>query len=56
MCYEQLVDEACPVRLRARAPEPPLQVALVEPEIPPNTGNVARLCVATGSVLCELSS
>ncbi len=24
-----------------------LQVALVEPEIPPNTGNVARLCAAT---------
>jgi tRNA (cytidine/uridine-2'-O-)-methyltransferase len=26
-------------------------VALWEPEIPPNTGNVARLCAATGSVL-----
>jgi tRNA (cytidine/uridine-2'-O-)-methyltransferase len=25
-----------------------LRVALVEPEIPPNTGNVARLCAATG--------
>src|SRR5436305_12297816 len=25
-----------------------LQVALVEPEIPPNTGNIARLCAATG--------
>ncbi|HZZ65124.1 MAG TPA: tRNA (uridine(34)/cytosine(34)/5-carboxymethylaminomethyluridine(34)-2'-O)-methyltransferase TrmL, partial [Candidatus Baltobacteraceae bacterium] len=24
---------------------------LVEPEIPPNTGNVARLCAATG---CQL--
>jgi tRNA(Leu) C34 or U34 (ribose-2'-O)-methylase TrmL len=24
---------------------------LVEPEIPPNTGNVARLCAATKSVL-----
>src|SRR4051812_8307826 len=24
-----------------------LRVALVEPEIPPNTGNVARLCAAT---------
>jgi tRNA (cytidine/uridine-2'-O-)-methyltransferase len=23
----------------------------VEPEIPPNTGNIARLCAATGSVL-----
>ena len=26
-------------------------VVLVEPEIPPNTGNVARLCAATGSQL-----
>lgn len=29
----------------------PLHVALVEAEIPPNTGNVARLCAATG---CQL--
>jgi tRNA (cytidine/uridine-2'-O-)-methyltransferase len=28
-----------------------LHVALVEPEIPPNTGNVARLCAATGCAL-----
>lgn len=27
---------------------PPLHIVLVEPEIPPNTGNVARLCAATG--------
>ncbi len=26
-----------------------LHVALWEPEIPPNTGNVARLCAATGA-------
>ena len=32
-------------------PEPPLQVALIEPEIPPNTGNIARLCAATGTRL-----
>lgn len=32
-------------------PDPPLHVVLVNPEIPPNTGNVARLCAATGSVL-----
>lgn len=25
-----------------------LHIVLVEPEIPPNTGNVARLCAATG--------
>lgn len=28
-----------------------LHVVLVEPEIPPNTGNVARLCAATGCAL-----
>jgi tRNA (cytidine/uridine-2'-O-)-methyltransferase len=28
-----------------------LHVALWEPEIPPNTGNIARLCAATGAVL-----
>ena len=28
-----------------------MQVVLLEPEIPPNTGNVARLCAATNSVL-----
>ena len=28
-----------------------LSVALVEPEIPPNTGNVARLCAATNTPL-----
>lgn len=34
-------------RLRALAGERRLNVVLVEPEIPPNTGNVARLCAAT---------
>ncbi|WOJ92585.1 tRNA (uridine(34)/cytosine(34)/5-carboxymethylaminomethyluridine(34)-2'-O)-methyltransferase TrmL [Congregibacter variabilis] len=28
-----------------------LQVALYEPEIPPNTGNIMRLCANTGCVL-----
>jgi tRNA (cytidine/uridine-2'-O-)-methyltransferase len=28
-----------------------LHIALWEPEIPPNTGNVARLCAATGAML-----
>lgn len=28
-----------------------IRVALVEPEIPPNTGNIARLCAATGTPL-----
>jgi tRNA (cytidine/uridine-2'-O-)-methyltransferase len=28
-----------------------MNIVLVEPEIPPNTGNVARLCAATGTML-----
>ncbi|HEV2394902.1 MAG TPA: tRNA (cytidine(34)-2'-O)-methyltransferase [Verrucomicrobiae bacterium] len=28
-----------------------MHIVLVEPEIPPNTGNIARLCAATHSVL-----
>jgi len=28
-----------------------LQVALIEPQIPPNTGNIARLCAATDVAL-----
>lgn len=38
-------------RLRSKAKSQALHVVLVEPEIPPNTGNVARLCAAT---TCEL--
>ena len=34
-------EGACPV----------LNIVLVEPEIPENTGNIARTCAATGSVL-----
>ena len=29
----------------------PFNIVLVEPEIPPNTGNIARLCAATDSIL-----
>lgn len=29
----------------------PFHIALIEPEIPPNTGNIARLCGATGTIL-----
>jgi len=32
-------------------PSKPFHIVLVEPEIPPNTGNIARLCGATGTVL-----
>src|SRR5713101_6844551 len=38
-------------RLRAKPLATPLHVVLVEPEIPPNTGNIARLCAATASPL-----
>ena len=39
------------VRTFADVADAPLHVVLVEPEIPPNTGNVARLCAATGCAL-----
>ena len=32
-------------------PEIPFNIVLVEPSIPPNTGNIARLCAATGTIL-----
>lgn len=32
-------------------PIPPFHIVLIEPEIPPNTGNIARLCGATGTCL-----
>jgi tRNA (cytidine/uridine-2'-O-)-methyltransferase len=39
-------------RLRAKGSDTaPFHVVLVEPEIPPNTGNVARLCGATSCPL-----
>ncbi len=38
-------------RLRAPAIRRPFFVILVEPEIPPNTGNIARLCAGTGCPL-----
>lgn len=38
-------------KLRFPPLERPFRVVLVEPEIPPNTGAVARTCVATGAPL-----
>ncbi|CAN5756941.1 tRNA (cytidine(34)-2'-O)-methyltransferase [soil metagenome] len=38
-------------RLRAPPLLPPFHLVLVEPEIPPNTGNAGRLCAATGTKL-----
>jgi tRNA (cytidine/uridine-2'-O-)-methyltransferase len=32
-------------------PDPPMRVVLVQPEIAPNTGAIARLCAATGTPL-----
>ena len=32
-------------------PKQPFNIVLVEPDIPQNTGNIARLCAATGTVL-----
>jgi tRNA (cytidine/uridine-2'-O-)-methyltransferase len=34
-------------KLRTAPTSPPFRVVLVEPEIPPNTGSVARTCAAT---------
>lgn len=38
-------------RLPFAWPDPPMRIVLVEPEIAPNTGNIARLCAATRSEL-----
>jgi tRNA (cytidine/uridine-2'-O-)-methyltransferase len=38
-------------RLRAQRLAEPIHIVLVEPEIPPNTGNIARLAAATASPL-----
>ncbi len=39
------------IELDFQWPDLPLNIVLVEPTIPPNTGNIARLCAATGSAL-----
>ena len=45
-----MADDAHP-RLRVPAPATPFHVALFQPEIPQNTGSIARLCAATSSPL-----
>ena len=45
-----MADDAHP-RLRVPPPETPFHVALFQPEIPQNTGSIARLCAATSSPL-----
>ncbi len=42
-----MAEPVLPNRLRAQPKSRPFHVVLVEPEIPPNTGNIARLCAAT---------
>ena len=37
--------------MSAVSPTPQFQIVLVEPEIPPNTGTIARFCAATNTVL-----
>ena len=39
------------IELDFQWPEIPMNIVLVEPSIPPNTGNISRLCAATGSRL-----
>src|SRR2546430_17202724 len=41
----------CELRLKRWTDSIMLHVVLWEPEIPPNTGNIARLCAATGATL-----
>jgi tRNA (cytidine/uridine-2'-O-)-methyltransferase len=36
---------------RRREASPHMHIVLIEPEIPPNTGNIARLCAATRTTL-----
>jgi len=37
--------------MRAKSLKTPLHIVLFEPEIPPNTGNIARLCACTNTQL-----
>ncbi len=48
---KEAVETPSNQRLRAPYRGHSLHVVLVEPEIPPNTGNIARLCAATRTTL-----
>lgn len=48
---ENRKDTSWKARLRMECLPVPFHVVLVNPEIPQNTGNIARLCAATGSNL-----
>ena len=46
------IDGACgPKGYRHRPPTDVVDIALLEPEIPPNTGNIIRLCANVGAEL-----
>jgi tRNA (cytidine/uridine-2'-O-)-methyltransferase len=51
--FAGIVFRAVPIgpKLRCAPPTTPFHVVLVEPEIPPNTGSIARTCAATSSPL-----
>jgi tRNA (cytidine/uridine-2'-O-)-methyltransferase len=49
LCYYRHYIESVLPTLRTASPM--FHVALYEPEIPPNTGNIARLCAATNTRL-----
>src|SRR5215207_1706612 len=49
-CEGQAIQSIASIRSTREEPAM-LQVALLEPEIPPNTGNIARLCAAVGCPL-----
>lgn len=44
-------DQVTPAAEPGNPDRLPFHIVLVEPEIPPNTGNIARLCAATGTAL-----
>lgn len=46
-----MVLGAYPLETIMPGEENPFHIVLIEPEIPPNTGNIARLCAATGTTL-----
>jgi len=44
-------ERSSPLKLRVGPLAPAFRVVLVEPEIPPNTGSIARTCAATSTAL-----
>ena len=42
------------LRIGLNQHEMPFTIALVHPQIPPNTGNILRLCANTGALFCSV--